>query len=403
MQQLLDDGGAHLVELVAAGGIEPQVAHGAIDLGRAHSGRPLDDRLDCGGGAAALQPGGVAVGGVRDDRAHVPGRLLTALQVGRRHALQVVQVEHAHVGELPDARVDVARHGHVDEGAGGHADRARALDQRRVDEEAGRAARRDHEVRGRDRVGQAIEGGHRGAQVLGQALGALARAAGDGEVLDAAVAQGARRQHPGRAGPHDERAAVGQRRHVLPREIDGGAADGDGVAADRRLRARALAGAQGVVQKPRERRVERPRLGGGAQRLAHLAQDLALAQHLGIDAGGDAEQVPRDLCALQAVVGGQVAGERQSLEVGELLHQLAGRRLARALARVHVDLGAVAGGEHDAVAVPLAVALQQLRDFVALQRDPLALVEPGRAMADPGGDQHAPDPPPATTAPRSTP
>ena len=65
-----------------------------------------------------------------------------------------------------------------------------------------------------------------------------------------------------------------------------------------RVSARARRPAAMAVRKSCVRRVSgRSLLDGGLERVAHLAQDLRLAEHEGVEAGGHATEVARDVLA----------------------------------------------------------------------------------------------------------
>ena len=104
---------------------------------------------------------------------------------------------------------------------------------------------------------------------------------------------------------HEHRAAA-QREHRLLGERDRGRRDGQRLAADRGLRARPLADHERLAEHPGEQLTRRTLLLGELPRVAHLAEDLALADDHGVEARGHTEEV-RDRAVV--VVRVQVLGE----------------------------------------------------------------------------------------------
>ena len=85
-----------------------------------------------------------------------------------------------------------------------------------------------------------------------------------------------------------------------------------------------------LPEEPVEQRAGRAAL----ERVAHLAEDLALAGHERVEPGGDAEEVQRGAVVAEPVEHGRerravVAGEREQRAAGALVERRAASSLAR--------------------------------------------------------------------------
>ena len=192
----------------------------------------------------------------------------------------------------------------------------------------------------------------------------------------------AHRQAGHRAGTDHEHVLAGEVADVLGRAGQRGGDDARSHPVDVGLGVRALADAQGLLEQHVERGADGAGLLADAQRLAGLAQDLALAEHHRVQPGGDVEQV-RDRAVV--VVHVEV---RQHL-VGRLAGALADHprdRLDAAVEAVDVgvDLGAVAGGEHRRLGDVLALGdlADQLLHALGVEGDPLQDRDGGRVVGD---------------------
>ena len=207
----------------------------------------------------------------------------------------------------------------------------------------------------------------------------LGGAIGDGDVRDAAARDGLERLQTDPARAHDQRTPRAEIAEHAVGERQRHRAGGRRVRADGRLRARTPAGRDRRPEEQRERRSGR--VAGGLVRVAHLAEDLGLAEHERVEPGGDAREVPRDVLARVHV---EVIDELLALDpvrVGERVQE----RVARVLDAVHeegVQLDPVAGREHR--------VLQHLG--AALGAEPerpetLAQLHRSRAMAEAEADE----------------
>ena len=119
----------------------------------------------------------------------------------------------------------------------------------------------------------------------------------DGGDLGPARAQVARRQLAHLAGADEQHRAAREVAEHLLGERGSGSRHGGRALADRCLDASAPAGMERLAEEAIEQRA------GGAdlECVSHLAEDLALARHERVEAGGDAEQVERGAVVAEPV------------------------------------------------------------------------------------------------------
>jgi hypothetical protein len=188
------------------------------------------------------------------------------------------------------------------------------------------------------------------AQPAGQLLAALERAVGHGHGLGAARGEvrGDQLDHLARA--DEQHVQLIERAEELHRLAHGRGGHADGVRADLGGRAHFLGDRERALEELVQRGAERAGRIGLAHGLLHLAEDLGLAQHHRIEAGGHAEHVARGIAVLEHVaVVEQLAARDAALRgqpFGHRAHQRAGL-VARELPGIgrDVELGAVAGGQ----------------------------------------------------------
>ena len=180
---------------------------------------------------------------------------------------------------------------------------------------------------------------------------------------------------------------------MLGRAVEGGADQAGGDAVDVGLGVRALADAQGLLEQHVQGRADGAGLLAQPQRLAGLAEDLALAEDHRVEAGGDVEQV-RDGAVV--VVHVEVAEHVLGRLAGALAEHPRDRLDAAVEAvDVGVDLGAVAGREHRRLGDVLEVGdlAHQLLGALGVERHPLEHGD-GRGLV---GDAHDQDAHPASS------
>jgi hypothetical protein len=138
----------------------------------------------------------------------------------------------------------------------------------------------------------------------------------------------------------------------------------DGVRADLGGTAHLLGHRKAALEQLVQRGAQRAGFVGQAHRLLHLAEDLRLAQHHGIEPAGHAEGVPRGVVPvhhvgmLAQVLGAHAAllGQPVQRRLQQRRHAVAGRRRC---AQRQVQLGAVAGGDDGRFGVhPLQAVVQ---------------------------------------------
>ena len=159
-------------------------------------------------------------------------------------------------------------------------------------------------------------------------------------------------------------------------------------AVDPGLRVCPSGGAQRERAEAVELPAESPVLTRQGDRLAHLAEDLALADDHGVQPGGHRQQV---LDRPVLVVHVQVLGQFGQRDAGMPGQQVGDRGQARVeLVHLGVDLHPVAGGHHERARdrVRFEHVAQQLAERVAADGGPFQGRDRGASVAQPDG-QHA--------------
>ena len=263
-----------------------------------------------------------------------------------------------------DARVDVARQRHVDDQQRpARAARHHHLDGRPFDQHLRRCGRGQQHVGVDQCVGDLVERDHLGTQPRGRVLGMGARAIGDPDVLDTARTQRRRESGTHLPGADHEHLRTVEHAEVLSRDGDRGRRDRHRVSGDAGLGSDPLPRLNRVPEQTRElwRRALAHR---GLPRLAHLAEDLALAHDHRVEAGGDREEVrDRGFVVIRVEQVGEVLGRGARVARQERAH-VADRGVEVRAPRV--DLGAVARREHDHLEQVLArrQVVEHLRELL---------------------------------------
>ena len=173
---------------------------------------------------------------------------------------------------------------------------------------------------------------------------------------------------------------------AVGRHGDGGLRHRGDVASDAGVGASSLARLERVAEQQVEGRA-----GGALVRAAlpghlHLTEDLALAEHGRVEPGGDAEEVGH---RRGVVVDVEVVAEVLGGEEGDLGEEVADVLVGAVEALGHrVDLGAVAGREHDRLRDVLAghEIVQGLRQRGVTDGHPLEQVERRAPVVQPDDD-----------------
>ena len=246
-----------------------------------------------------------------------------------------------------------------------------------------------------------------GSVLAVQALAALGGAVGQRHGQRLAGREVRRRQLDHLAGAHEQHPHLAQVLEQLQRQAHRRRRHAYRMGTDLGGAAHLLGHREGTL----EQLVQRAAQGAGQPRFAHgeldLAQDLRLAQHHGIESGGDAERVACRRAALGHVgMVGQLGGAGAALlgQPGQRrLRQVGCRAGHRRIAGRHVELGAIAGGQQRGLGCG---ARQALAQRVQRRRQPLGREgETGanvqrRAVVVQADGQHGHRPAPRPSRPR---
>ena len=292
--------------------------------------------------------------------------------------LQVVDVVEEDLIQIARVRLDVARHGDVDDEKRPAAPRPHdVLDPRARQHRLGGAGRRDHDVGGGQRVGQRRPRHRAPVEMPRERFGGGERPARDRQLLHVLRLQVDARELRHLAGPEDQHAETLQVAEDLLRHRHGPLAE-SGLGPD------AFAdGERGVEQTVRQRAGVFEIVCGGVSVL-DLTENLRLADDQGIESGGDAKQVTR---RVRAAVDEQVRRHRVVAEAVILAHEPAEEALGPLRVGHRVDLRAVARGQHDQLAAEPAFRERAQRTVHPLPREVDALAQLYRCgtMADAHG------------------
>src|SRR5437588_1220951 len=227
-----------------------------------------------------------------DDDAHTVDLATTTGQTVLDEGADVVEVEELDADEFSDRGIDVAGHGDVDDEKRPAA--ARIDDGSKiavVDDGRGCAGGCEKDVGLGQGVAQPLELDRPTADASGEGDGAVPRAVGHEDLgaLDAGHGEGHALAHLAGAEEQDARALEGAQ--AAGGHVDGGVGQRGGAPADRRLCPHAFAGDHGVAEEGGQSGAGGAFFVGRLPGLADLAEDLALAEDHGVEAGGDREQV----------------------------------------------------------------------------------------------------------------
>ena len=280
-----------------------------------------------------------------DDALGACGLLTAACERLRYDGLEVVHVVEVAALEVVDRRVEVARHGEVDEEErGATAGALNALELGAREDRPRRARAGDDDVCVREALLELVEGRGDGAEALRESLGVLERAVRDARDRRAAPAQVASGALAHLARADDEDPASCELAEDVLRERGRRRRDRCRALRDRRLRPHLLA----CVERLPEDMVEERARNAGLECVAHLSEDLPLTRDERVEPRGHAEEVERRRLVAQAVEDGDELRLRDARERDE---RSRGAPLGVvAILRGEVELGAVAGREADRLA-----------------------------------------------------
>ena len=365
MQQLVDD--LHRDRLHGTPLLRREVGQppaGPSELPKPNLLRASAQRGDGRHDAARGLPGSEALGLFGHDRLGAGGGALDA--TGTDSLVQVVDVVEERVRQGADLGIEVAGDGQVDQ----QQRPALPSRQRRLhivtrDQEVARVGRGDDDVGLAERV---LNVGHHEWLCIepprdtGPPFLAAIRHEGDpGPSCD----QPAGGCLADLAGADQQHLPAGQVAEDALGQDRGGGRCGRCRVADRSLRPHLPPDAQRLAEEPVEQRAGRPERVGGP----NLAENLRLAPHARVEAGGDAEEVLRRLVVGAPIESGIDSAERVG---GTVFGAGAG----------HVELGPIAGRKADGLPLFARELAREFGRFVRVERDPLAHLESGAVMRD---------------------
>ena len=263
----------------------------------------------------------------------------------------------------------------------------RAFDGAQADDGQAGGRATDHGIVFMQMLGQVGQPHGAGAKLGGQLFAALQRAVGDHDLLGVAGREmgGDQLDHLARA--HEQHADLGQVFEQLAGQPHGGSGHADAVGADLGGAAHFLGHREAALEQLVQRAAQGACVLCGAHGVLHLAQDLGLAQHHGIEPAGHAEGMARHMAVFQQIgVRAQQFG-RDAAAVGQPVQRMVhGRHFGRA-----VDLGTVAGGENGGLdgavlaagaGQRFAQALQRGHDLVKRERETSPHIKRSRVVVD---------------------
>ena len=252
-----------------------------------------DDRGSDVDGAAALMEaldfGGDEGFGVSSLRA-----ALGHVRSGDR--LQIVDVVDEDAVDLVHRRIDVARHGDVDEEHGPVAAAMHeGLSVLAAEDGMRRAGGADDDVGFGGCFVELIEGDDPAVEGLGKLAGALLRAVGDEDGACSLLHEMAGCEFAHFSCADEEDGAAVERAEDFAGQFDGDRGDGDGVGADGGFGADALGCGEGGLEEMFELAGDGASGAGDGKSVFDLAENLRFADDHGVEAGGDAEEMANGL------------------------------------------------------------------------------------------------------------
>ncbi len=201
-------------------------------------------------------------------------------------------------------------------------------------------------------VGEAVESDDRSAEALGEAERAVGVAVGYEDRAGALVGERARGQLAGLARAEDHHVALLQAAEHAQREIDGYRRDAHAAGADLRLRTDALASRERCREQPVRERACHPGRHRRLEGALDLSLDLRLADDHRLQARGHPVEMARGVAVARRVDRLRQLGWANPCTAGEQAEHVALGldKSPTRLAHHEVDLGAVAGGDHDRLA-----------------------------------------------------
>mmetsp|Transcript_53732 Transcript_53732/g.126531 ORF Transcript_53732/g.126531 Transcript_53732/m.126531 type:complete len:410 (-) Transcript_53732:254-1483(-) len=347
--------------------------------------------LDQRHAAPLVQPLRKALYAGADDGFGMRHRGLAAFAIGLHLAGEVVHGVEVDVLQAGHLGLDVARHGQVQ-----HQHRAalagleRALHGAQADQRQAAGGAADDDVELAQHLAQFGQRQLRGPQTLGQQAAALGTAVGHAHLQRLLRGEMGGDKVDHLACADEQHAPVGQVVEQLLGQAHGRGREADGVAADLGAAAHLLGHRKAALEHLVQRGAQRAGAVGLAHGGLHLAEDLRLAEHHGVQPRGDAEGMARSVrpgtqIAVVAQLGRRGAAVGRQPFEGRLgqLHRMP-RAGGGALGRqAHIDLGAVAGGQDGHLGLRAGQMLAQALHALAerLQRNGEAAAQVQRRAA----------------------
>ncbi len=280
-----------------------------------------------------------------DDQFGASRFLVPISQMRLHHLLQIVDVVDEDSVEVVETGIDVTRYGDVDEEHGPILpDVEELLAVLLAEDGVRRAGGADDDVGPGRGVIEAIKGNGFAVKLLGQGDGAVEGAVADVNLFGPVGDEVTGREFAHLAGAHQIHRLAGEAAEDLLRQFDGHRCDGNRRGSDGGLIPNLFGDGKGAGQKLVKLRIYRTEGAGGGVGFLHLSEDLRLADHHGIQAGGDAEDV---LDGLKLLVLEDVGFELAGTEAEEVAHKLL--QIAIAVLRARKDFHPVAGGDDHAL------------------------------------------------------
>ena len=364
VEHLAGDGRGHPLQCLAL--ILGQLFESAEGLGDLAEHDPVDVAAqlhDGRRGVHVLQPAAELHPFLVDDPLRLD-RLPVALgPVHLDHAVQVIDVVEVDVAQVVDPRIQIPRHGDVDEEQGPVA----ALAHHRThlllaQDQVGRAGGADDDVHPLQFPEDLLQAHGPAVVAARQVDRPLQGAVGDNHLGHALADQVLGRQFGHLPGADEQHPLVRKVAENLARQFHRGVADGHGAGADAGFRAHPLGHGKGLVHQLVEQKTGAAALGRVAVGLLQLAENLRLANDHRVQAGGHQKQVlDRGLVEVLVDVpvqflAGHGAGEQLIENLGSRhLHILAGEQ--------HLD--PVAGGQEVVLAHRLQLPQSTQGFFIA--------------------------------------
>ncbi|MNG89244.1 hypothetical protein D3C79_481020 [compost metagenome] len=309
------------------------------------------------------------------------GRALAALEVFRHHVVQVIDSVQVDVVQFADFGFDIARYGNVD-----HENRLvpalfqRALDRTLAEDRQLAGGGADDDVAVGQFLGDVGQQNGVRTELLGQDAGPLKGTVGHDDAAHALLMQVAGDQGDGFAGTDQQGLAAAQVAEDLLGQADRGKRHRHRVFADGSVGAHLLGGTESGLEQAPEQWADGASLTRHGVGGLHLAEDLRLAEHQRVQAGGHPHHVLHRLVLFVHVGAGAQLVQAEAVVVGEpLQHDIGGQ-----VVLLDIELATVAGRQNRrfAAGCQSAELLQGVYQLLWGKRHALAYVYRGSLMVD---------------------